>query len=191
MPPPFSSELNVSIGLSKIVPEDRNTRTGIHVISSLGVPSLRIILQLLSGHLLSQRSRSLGSTMPPLATIFPLTVTVPQAAPPPIAQPDFLPHCFMYRPRYDIQRPWLDDAFNKACLIAIAGAHLFSSLTHLPASSLRLLLNHRELKLPSSWKEKPCWAFWEMTVTCSDQLPHSLDTQTSSLLSRLTKKGNR
>lgn len=122
-----------------MVPEDRNTRTGIHVVSSLGGSSLMIILQLLSGHLLPQRSHSLGSTMPPLVTIFPPAVAVPQAAPPPTALPDFIPHCFMYRPSYGVQRPRpasLDDAFYKACLLAIAGAYLFSSLAHLPASSL-------------------------------------------------------
>lgn len=62
----------VSIGLSKMRPEDRDTRTGIHIVSSLGGPSLMIILQLLSGHLPPQRSHSLGSTLPPLATIFPV-----------------------------------------------------------------------------------------------------------------------
>ena len=75
-----------------MVPEDRNTRTGVYIVSSLGVPSLMIVLQLLSGHLLPLRSRSLGSSMPPPATIFPPDVTMPQAAPP-TAQTDFLPHC--------------------------------------------------------------------------------------------------
>lgn len=72
MPPPLDAEQDCLHGHSKMMPGDKKSgTTGIHVISSLGGPSLTVILQLLPGHPLPQTPHSLGSALPSLATTSP------------------------------------------------------------------------------------------------------------------------
>lgn len=136
-----------------MIPEDENGGTGIHIVSSLGGPSLTVILQSCPVTLFHRDHTFWVSSFPLLPPYSPCCCCTTGCSSSNTCPSLF--HVLSQLQGSGTKPASPDDAFHEAChLVRVVSFFFFS---HLPTSFLRPLLNHRGLKPPSSWKESPCW----------------------------------